>query len=93
MSKVTSKLQLTLPKRLADEHHIAPGDEVTFLSAGDSIRIVVGTAAPLDVEARLRSFDEATDRQRARNRAMRRGTKPGARGWVREDLYDRARPR
>jgi len=39
MVKVTSKLQITLPKRLAEEHGIAPGHEILFQSAPGSIRI------------------------------------------------------
>jgi len=46
----------------------------------------------LDLEARLRSFDEATARQEPRDRAGRRARRSG-RGWTREELYDRARPR
>lgn len=34
MAKVTSKLQVTLPKHIAALHGIAPGDDIQFESAG-----------------------------------------------------------
>ena len=40
MAKVTSKLQVTIPKHIAEEYGIAPGDEVEFVPAGDSIRVI-----------------------------------------------------
>jgi hypothetical protein len=45
------------------------------------------------VEDRLKRFDEATRRQREREK--QRGEQPlllEDRGWKREDLYDRGRP-
>lgn len=92
MSKVTSKLQLTLPKALAVQYGLRPGDDVRFEGAGEVIRMVpegVGRApAGLDVEARLRLFDAATARQEARQ-AGRRARGQGGRGWTREELYER----
>jgi len=90
---VTSKLQVTVPKAIADQYGIKPGDEITWVAAGESIRVVPTTAtvAKEDVAARLRLFDEATRRQRARNRGVEASA--GARGWRREDLYDRGRSR
>ncbi len=44
MAKVTSKLQITIPKRLAQQYGIAPGDDVEFVPAGDGIRLVTGTS-------------------------------------------------
>ena len=52
----------------------------------------VGEDGSLDRAARLRSFDEATARQEPRDRAGRRARRAG-RGWTREELYERARPR
>ena len=46
MSKVTSKLQVTLPKVLADQFNIRPGDEVLWDAAGDVIRLVPLRAPP-----------------------------------------------
>jgi hypothetical protein len=47
----------------------------------------------LSVEERLRLFDEATRRQRRRQAGRKYLKEPPDRGWKREDLYDRARPR
>ena len=71
MAKVTSKLQVTIPKRVADEFAIAPGDEIEFVAAGGSIRVVKGGTRPEQQTAaeRLALFDRATARQRARQRA------------------------
>lgn len=100
MAKVTSKLQLTIPKAVADQYKIRPGDELDWLPAGDAIRVVrrpeCDKERSLTVEQRLRLFDQATARQKRRDAAYRkkRGTeRPSSRGWTREDLYDRGLPR
>jgi bifunctional DNA-binding transcriptional regulator/antitoxin component of YhaV-PrlF toxin-antitoxin module len=94
MSKVTSKLQLTLPKALAVQYGIQPGDDVRFEGAGEVIRMVPESAdsvpAGQDVEARLRLFDAATARQEARQARPRAGGQT-SRGWTREELYERGR--
>jgi AbrB family looped-hinge helix DNA binding protein len=91
MSKVTSKLQVTLPKVIAEQFGIHPGDEIEFRAAGDTIRIEpVGRREPLSVAERLKLFDESTRRVRKRRW---RGKAPKDRGWSREELYDRGRPR
>ncbi|MBV8201099.1 MAG: AbrB/MazE/SpoVT family DNA-binding domain-containing protein [Acidobacteria bacterium] len=95
MSKVTSKLQVTLPKAIADQFEIRPGDEIEWEPAGDVIRVLPPGAAPaaLDREQRLRIFDAATRRQAERQAAARRRRKPGSdRGWTREELYQRDGP-
>jgi bifunctional DNA-binding transcriptional regulator/antitoxin component of YhaV-PrlF toxin-antitoxin module len=97
MAKVTSKLQVTIPKVVADAHGIRPGAELSFESAGDVIRIhVVGEVDggnPDDLQQRLASFDRATARQALRNRWFRKHHRElieaGDRGWRREELYDR----
>jgi AbrB family looped-hinge helix DNA binding protein len=92
MSKVTSKLQVTLPKSLADEFDIRPGDEIRWEAAGDVIRVWPPGAAPsaLDRELRLRLFDAATRRQAERQaEARQRPATGGDRGWTREELYQR----
>lgn len=97
MAKVTSKLQVTIPKRIADEYGIGPGDEVEFLPAGDSIRLVPArgrTSESLSVEERLRLFDEDTAQQREREKRMAiSGESSRGRDWRREDLYTRGKPR
>jgi AbrB family looped-hinge helix DNA binding protein len=69
MAKVTSKLQITLPKRIAEQYGIVPGDEIRFESTGHSITIIPGkqlAQTKLSREERLRLFDEATRRLEAR---------------------------
>ena len=71
MAKVTSKLQLTVPKAIADRYGIRPGDELEWLPAGDAIRVIPsgsrrGVQQAGTVEQRLRLFDQATERQRNR---------------------------
>lgn len=96
MAKVTSKLQITLPKRIANQFGIAPGDEIEFEATGDTIRIVLGkhkSTPRFSVEERLRLFDQATARQHRRAAIMRLPTEAsGARDWRREELYDRDKP-
>ncbi len=92
MGKVTSKLQVTIPKRVASEYGIRPGAHVQFEPAGDVIRLrPLGRApalADLTIEERLRLFDEATERQRRRNERLRDVLQAsGGRSWTREDLY------
>ncbi len=90
---MTSKLQVTVPKVIAEQYRIKPGDEITWLAAGDSIRVLprgrgqskVGTTS------RLRLFDQATSRQRIRDGAVTAAA--GPRGWLREEIYDRGRSR
>lgn len=92
MSKVTSKLQVTVPKAIAERFHIEPGDEIAWEAAGDAIRIVPERRGAVDPASRLDIFDRATARQRARER--RGGFAPAVeRGWTREDLHTRGRPR
>jgi AbrB family looped-hinge helix DNA binding protein len=98
MSRVTKKLQVTIPKAIAREYGIRPGEDIEWIPAGDGIRVVpVKEAARGDrsVEGQLALFDAATARQRKRESARRRTAKPTAdgRGWTREDLYARGRSR
>ena len=101
MAKITSKLQVTVPKALAGRYGIRPGDEVRFEEAGETIRMVpAGAGAPsdaLDRETRLRLFDAATERQRARQPVRvfhEGGSGPGEhmRRWTRDELYERGSP-
>jgi AbrB family looped-hinge helix DNA binding protein len=94
MAKVTSKHQVTVPKAIADQYSIRPGDHIEWAPAGDVIRVIPAgnQAAPEDRDARLRIFDEATKRHRRRPSASR-AKQPHDRGWRREDLYGRGRSR
>lgn len=92
MAKVTSKLQVTLPKRIAEAHGIVPGDRIEFQSSGDAIRILTESSkrsTSLSREERLRLFDEATRRIRERARDMPETGESSGRGWTREELYRR----
>ena len=97
MAKVTSKLQITLPKRIAEQHGIVPGDEIRFESAGAAIRLLPGKAREqtmLGMEERLRLFDLATRRLEIRAAALAAGNSaPAERDWRRADLYARGAPR
>ena len=92
MSRVTSKLQVTIPKALASHYGIRPGDDIRFEASGELIRVVPPStdvpAEGLDTETRLRLFDAATDRQRKRE-AGRKTRHANERGWTREELYER----
>jgi len=94
MPKVTSKLQVTVPKAVARHFGIKPGDQIRWELAGAMIRVIPpGSASPeVSIEDRLQGFDRATARQRGRQgKSLRTGAK--GRGWRRQDLYLRAKPR
>ncbi len=92
MSRITSKLQVTLPKALADRYRIRPGDEIDWQDAGDTIRILPRRIPQVRVstEMRLHQFDQATERQ-CRRQTKHPAKRGGARGWTREELYRRGR--
>jgi bifunctional DNA-binding transcriptional regulator/antitoxin component of YhaV-PrlF toxin-antitoxin module len=94
VAKVTSKLQLTLPKAIADQYKIRPGDDLDWLPAGESIRVIkrdaMEIAPPVALKERLQLFDQATARQRKRQAGKRMpASAPQDRGWTREELYER----
>jgi AbrB family looped-hinge helix DNA binding protein len=92
MARVTSKLQVTIPKAVADRYGIAPGAEIEFEPAGDVIRVVPRQAIVRSARERVKLFERALVRQRERD--ARRTLAPASdRGWTREDLYDRGRAR
>jgi AbrB family looped-hinge helix DNA binding protein len=104
MPKVTSKLQLTVPKKIADQYGIRPGDELEWVPAGESIRVELmrlraKNGMRLSPGERVALFDAATQRRKRRERALLKGNprpKPetSARGWTREEIYgDRGLPR
>lgn len=94
MAKVTSKLQITIPKRIAEQYGIKPGDELEFVAVAGGVRLVpAGTWSQpkLSPEERVRLFDEST--AYADKRAEELGIKPvedeSKRDWTREELYTR----
>lgn len=96
MAKVTSKLQVTIPKRIAEQFSIKPGDDIEFVATAEGLRVVTATrrdAATLSVAERLRLFDEANERQQRRQARMKLPAEPPVdRGWTREELYTRGKP-
>jgi AbrB family looped-hinge helix DNA binding protein len=96
MSKVTSKLQVTIPKRIAEQFSIKPGDEIDFVATAEGLRVITASrpdATILSVAERLRLFDQATERQRHRQARMTLPVDPPTdRGWTREELYSRGKP-
>lgn len=93
MAKVTSKLQVTVPKALAVRYGIEPGDEIAWEAAGDAMRVVPARRrSGGSIASRLKLFDQATDRQRQRQAGVR-VARAAERGWTREELYTRGRPR
>ena len=103
---MTSKLQLTVPKKIADQYGIRPGDELEWVPAGDSIRVELGrrkkqTGRQLTTEERLAAFDANTQwlddlqsGQLKESEANRIRITQKNRGWTREELYeDRGFPR
>ena len=95
MAKVTSKLQVTVPKAIAQRFGIRPGSEIDWVPAGEAIRVVPprGRRRGLDREARLKLFDQATERQRQYDRRRPRQKRAVDRGWTRDDLYRDGRSR
>ena len=95
MAKVTSKLQVTVPKTLAIQLGIRPGDDVDWTISGDSLHVTPSRNRRhvLDLETRLRLFHQATDRQRRRQQEAPVTQADVDRGWSREDLYERGRTR
>jgi bifunctional DNA-binding transcriptional regulator/antitoxin component of YhaV-PrlF toxin-antitoxin module len=91
MAKVTSKLQVTIPKVIAERYGIAPGQEIEWLQAAEAIRVVPQGAARRvpDTRRRVELYDLASARQRARGSARKVGKGENERGWTREDLYER----
>ena len=89
---MTSKFQVTLPKALASELGIQPGDDIEWSAAAGAIRITPAKGKnKLDVKRRLELFDHATKRQKTRQKKHGRmkDQEPTKREWTREELYDR----
>lgn len=99
MPKVTSKLQLTVPKKIADQYGIRPGDELEWVPAGESIRVRLAgrkakKAETLTAKERMALFDanmKWLDELQADElkKAQASGTRITRenRGWTREELY------
>ena len=103
---MTSKLQLTVPKAIADQYGIRPGDELEWIPAGESIRVELvrrkaKSGLQLTTKEKLALFDanmRRVDELQAEEleEAKAKGTRITRenRGWTREELYeDRGFPR
>lgn len=90
MSKLTSKYQLTLPKAVAQDAGLKPGDEIDCEAAGEIIRIRPRTqsgAQKRSITDQLMLFDLATERQQHREHS--KVPAPATeRGWTRDELYE-----
>lgn len=90
MAKVTSKLQVTIPKALAEEVGIRPGDDIDWTAAGESLRVTPRSRSkPAEnLALRLELYDLATRRVRRRKARLEPMPEP-VRGWSRAELYER----
>jgi bifunctional DNA-binding transcriptional regulator/antitoxin component of YhaV-PrlF toxin-antitoxin module len=90
MARVTSKLQVTIPKAVAVRYGIEPGADIAFEPAGDVIRVVPRRRSARGLRERVKLFEQMLARRRER-KAGRVFPETEDRGWTREDLYDRGR--
>ena len=100
MPKVTSKLRLTVPKKIADQYGIRPGDELEWIPAGESIRVELvrrkaRAGQQLSAEEGMALFEanmERVDRLQAEQmKEARESNAPSMRekrGWTREELCE-----
>lgn len=90
MAKVTTKLQVTIPKAIADRLGIEPGDELEFRTAGRALWVVpTRRRGPvLSRDQRLAAFDRATARIESWAASRPLPTGASDRGWSREELYE-----
>jgi len=88
-SKVTSKLQVTLPKALADAYGIRPGDEIAWVPGGSTVTMVPPHAA----HRRRLSREQREERFLRQQARIRRGSEEPAfvEHW-RRALGDERRP-
>lgn len=97
MAEVTSKLQVTIPKAIADRYGIKPGDEIQFQAAGTAIRVTPPshrTRMLLSLAERVRLFEQMMADHEAWLKDKPWPRPPSEdRGWTREELYTRGEPR
>ena len=90
---MSRKLQVTVPKSIAEQYGIEPGDEVEWLPAPAGPLVVpAGPKRVRSPKERLTLFEQATRRQREREAKRIPEEGIADRGWKREDLYGRAQP-
>jgi bifunctional DNA-binding transcriptional regulator/antitoxin component of YhaV-PrlF toxin-antitoxin module len=100
MAKVTRKLQLTIPRVVADQYGIRAGDEVEFAPSGSFIRMVPPSLrrSHLTTAEKVRLFRQLLERHRNQRQHQSRVRQAktqveGERGWKREDLCTRGSSR
>lgn len=94
MTKVTKKLQITIPAALAADYGIRPGMDVKIEPAGEFIQIrVVRSLQEAELNAakeKVISLQEIFARHDKRIRLTSpKSTKGSDRDWKRDNLYDR----
>lgn len=92
MSKVTSKLQVTIPKAVAERCGIRPGDVLEWQASAGGLRVVSGRgggAPKLSLAERLELFDRTSARLASLARPSERQGAGIGRGWTRAELYER----
>ena len=94
MPKVTSKLQITIPKAIAEKYGIKPGDNIEFRPTAMGIYIVPGEYykdSRVSLAERKRLFAESTGyvEQRAKELNIQPVEDESVRDWTREELYTR----
>src|SRR5260370_24550045 len=77
MAKVTSKYQVTVPKKIAELYGIHPGDDIDWVPAGEVIRVIppAKQVVPENRGSQLRLFDQTPERHR-RPRSARPAPRP-----------------
>jgi AbrB family looped-hinge helix DNA binding protein len=94
MARITSKLQVTIPKALADRTGLRAGDDIEWAASNGGLRITPAVSGALSAEMKLDLFDRATERQKRRERSRRaRSRATAGRGGTRSELYNRGRSR
>jgi AbrB family looped-hinge helix DNA binding protein len=89
MSRITSKLQVTIPKHLAELFGLSPGDEIQWIPDAGTLRVLLpGSRSALTLEERLAHFDLASGQIR-RGATAAPGNELRDRGWSREELHER----
>lgn len=86
-SKVTSKLQVTLPKAVAEDAGIRPGDTLLWENHGPFLTAQFASRRRLSPEEIAASFAASEERTRRRWEGVDVGPPTADRGWTRDDLY------
>lgn len=92
--KVTSKLQVTIPKALATQLGIKPGDRLQWEMLGRALQMVpIRAGRSLREQERSARWAQMVERGLARRDDARDAAQqaPGGRGWTRAELYERQR--